>query len=145
MEKDYFLVASWKSLPKRAGSGSVNKCTDSRIRSRTKMTRIRCLLVNNWTIFSSHSKNADWSYLAVYADLSGSGSAKLLWTDNTFSPDSKIFWGLFANEKFVWQKLLFTNVHATEEDFSPQERTSSTSKKWNVLTFFYVFGSFFPS
>jgi len=34
------------------------------------------------------------------------------------------------------------NLQATGKAFSPQERASSTSKKWNLSTFFYVCGSF---
>jgi hypothetical protein len=43
---------------------------------------------------------------------------------------------------FFDQKLQFTYVQATGEDFSPQKRISSTSKNKIFLTFFYVFGSF---
>jgi hypothetical protein len=44
---------------------------------------------------------------------------------------------------FFDQKLQFTFVQATGEAFSPQKRTSS--KKGNLLTFFYVCESFLPS
>ncbi len=45
---------------------------------------------------------------------------------------------------FFIKKMYVTYVQATEEAFSPQRRTSSTSKKLNLLTSFYVCGSFVP-
>jgi hypothetical protein len=45
---------------------------------------------------------------------------------------------------FLYKKLLFTYVQATGEAFSPQKRTSSTSKI-KFINFFYVCGSFLPS
>ncbi len=46
---------------------------------------------------------------------------------------------------FFDQKLHFTYIQATGEAFSPQKKTSGTCKKWNLLLFFYVCGSFLPS
>jgi hypothetical protein len=45
---------------------------------------------------------------------------------------------------FFDQKRQFTYVLATGEAFSPQKRTSSTSKNQILLTFFYVWGHFCP-
>jgi len=39
--KNFFFLASWKLLAKRAGSGSVIQCVDPRIRICIKMSRIR--------------------------------------------------------------------------------------------------------
>jgi hypothetical protein len=52
------------------------------------------------------------------------------------------FFHLFFKSKIA---IYGTYVQATGEDFSPQKRTSSSSKKLNLLPFFYVCGSFLPS
>jgi hypothetical protein len=47
---------------------------------------------------------------------------------------------MFFKIFFLYQKLQFTYVQATGEAFSPQKRTSSTSKM-KFISFFYVYGS----
>jgi hypothetical protein len=48
------------------------------------------------------------------------------------------------DEKFLDQKLLFTFVQAPGEDFSPQKRTSSTSKNKIYQLFSMFVGHFCP-
>ncbi len=58
----------------------------------------------------------------------------------------------FSKKILIKKKLLFIyplasmkDVQVTGEAFSPQKRTSSTSKHENSVLFFYFCGSFLPS
>ncbi len=58
--------------------------------------------------------------------------------------DPGFWWPKTEEKKYIFdQKLQFTSVQAIGEAFSPQKRTSSSSKNKNLLPFFYVCGSFF--
>jgi hypothetical protein len=57
------------------------------------------------------------------------------------------FWWPKIGKKLQMKKIFFVNIvaQAAGEAFSPQKRTSSTSKHENSLLFFFICGSFLPT